>query len=202
MAANKSWLQAIELSGQAVTLKPLERTHAAALLEAASDGRLWELWYTGVPSAESMDQYIETALSDQQAGLALPFVVLDNVSGNIIGSTRFCHADVPNQRIEIGYTWYAKRFQRSAINTECKYLMLTHAFEELETIAVEFRTHWHNQPSRQAIARLGAKQDGILRNHQKQVGGGYRDTVVFSITNNEWPVVKTSLAFKYQQAYQ
>jgi RimJ/RimL family protein N-acetyltransferase len=199
MTANDEWLVETELMGHGVTLKPLRRCHADAMVEAASDGRLWELWYTGVPSAETIERYITTVLEEQRAGMALPFVVVDNVSGNIIGSTRFCHADLVNQRVEIGYTWYAKRFQRSAVNAECKYLLLSHAFETLNAIAVEFRTHLHNHASRQAIARLGAKQDGILRNHQKQAGGGYRDTVVFSILENEWPVVKTSLAFRYKQ---
>jgi len=127
---------------------------------------------------------------------AMPFVIRENKGGTIIGSTRFCNIDEQNQRAEIGYTWYAKSYQRSGINTECKLMLLTHAFEQLQAIAVEFRTHWHNQASRQAILRLGAKQDGVLRNHQKSVDGCYRDTVVFSIIDHEWPVVKKSLKFK------
>lgn len=124
------------------------------------------------------------------------FAVIDNATQKIIGSTRYCNADAINKRIEIGYTWYAKSFQRTGINTECKYLLLTHAFETLNVIAVEFRTHWHNQASRTAIARLGAKQDGVLRNHQKSAEGVYRDTVVFSIIDLEWSAVKTNLQFK------
>ena len=123
-------------------------------------------------------------------------MVIDNATQKIIGSTRYCNADMLNKRVEIGYTWYAKSFQRTGINTECKYLLLRHAFEALESIAVEFRTHWHNQASRAAIARLGAKQDGILRNHQKNTQGGYRDTVVFSIIDQEWPGVKKGLEYK------
>ena len=133
---------------------------------------------------------------DKKDYLTLPFMVIDKASGKIIGSTRFCHADVVNQRVEVGYTWYAKSSQRSSINTECKMLLLTDAFEVLDAIAVEFRTHWHNQASRQAIARLGAKQDCVLRNHQKGPDDLYRDTVVFSIINLEWPAVKMSLLHK------
>ncbi|MFT6925217.1 MAG: RimJ/RimL family protein N-acetyltransferase [Psychromonas sp.] len=125
-------------------------------------------------------------------------MAIDNSTNKIIGTTRFCHADVVNQRVEIGYTWYAKSYQGTAVNTECKYLLLSYAFEQLSAIAVEFRTHWHNQVSRNAIARLGAKQDGVLRNHQKMVDGSYRDTVVFSIINHEWLAVKSGLSYKLQ----
>ena len=114
----------------------------------------------------------------------------------IIGSTRYCNAEPASKRVEIGYTWYARSYQKSAVNTECKRLLLTHAFEELDAMAVEFRTHWHNHPSRAAIARLGAKQDGVLRNHRRDADGCYRDTVVFSIINQEWPTVKKGLQFK------
>ncbi len=122
--------------------------------------------------------------------------MVDKANQKVIGSTRFCTADSKNQRVEIGYTWYSKSYQRSSVNTECKLLLLTYAFEILDTIAVQFTTHWHNQASRAAIARLGAKQDGVIRNHQKMPNGGYRDTVIFSIINSEWPVVKQSLLHK------
>ncbi|MFQ3261695.1 GNAT family N-acetyltransferase [Reinekea sp.] len=187
------WFKDVVLESNSVTLSPLRTEHAEALVSAASDGNLWELWYTSIPNKESVGDYIRAALAEKEQGLALPFVVIDRASGKIIGSTRFCHADIGNQRVEIGYTWYSKSFQRSSINTECKLLLLSHAFETLDAIAVEFRTHWHNQASRNAIARLGAKQDGILRNHQKTPEGLYRDTVVFSIINLEWTAVKTSL---------
>ena len=190
------WLQEVELVSKSVILRPLRETHIEALVQAAADGCLWELWFTGVPSKESASAYVKQALLDQEKGLALPFVVIDRATNTVIGSTRFCNADLKNQRVEIGYTWYAKSFQRSSVNTECKQLLLTHAFETLEAIAVEFRTHWHNLASRQAIARLGAKQDGVLRNHQKSPEGIYRDTVVFSIIDHEWPAVKCSLASK------
>ena len=126
----------------------------------------------------------------------MPFVVREKGQGKIIGSTRFCHIDESNQRAEIGYTWYAKSYQRSPINTECKLMLMSYVFEQLGAIAVEFRTHWHNQASRKAIARLGAKQDGVLRYHNKSPDGVYRDTVVFSIVEHEWPAVKKNLEFK------
>lgn len=193
---NNHWLYETTLKGNLVTLAPLKREHAGGLAEAAADGELWELWYTSVPNSKTIDSYLDQAFTDQANGRALLFVVIENASQKIIGTTRYCNADPLNKRVEIGYTWYAKSFQKTGINTECKYLLLTHAFETLNTIAVEFRTHWHNQASRAAIARLGAKQDGILRNHQKSPEGIYRDTVVFSIIDQEWPAVKKSLEYK------
>jgi len=191
----KHWLKNINLEGSLVKLIPLTTDHRDALVDAASDGELWNLWYTSVPTQESVDDYIDFALTENQAGRAHAFAVIDKSTNKIIGSTRYCNA-INNNRVEIGYTWYAKSTQRTGINTECKYLLLTHAFEQLNCIAVEFRTNWHNHPSRNAIARLGAKQDGVLRNHSLDADGSYRDTVVFSITKEEWPTVKKSLAFK------
>jgi len=193
---NKQWLAEKALVGNVISLHALKREHSQALIQAASDGELWDLWYTSVPSEQSINSYIETALSEQEKGTALPFVVIDKSTQQIIGSTRFCNADAVNQRLEIGYTWYAKRYQRTLVNTECKSLLLNYAFEQLSAIAVEFRTHWHNHASRTAISRLGAKQDGVLRNHKQLANGSYRDTVIFSIINNEWPAVKANLAFK------
>ena len=190
------WFEDIELESENIKLVSLTMEHADALVNAAKDGELWKLWFTFVPNAEIIDDYITTALEQKAKGLSLPFVVIDKASGEVIGSTRFCNADLLNQRVEIGYTWYSKSYQKTSCNTECKLLLLTHAFESLEAIAVEFRTNWHNQASRAAITRLGAKQDGVLRNHQKMPNGGYRDTVVFSITNTEWPSVKENLKFK------
>ena len=190
------WLKDVELESENITLTPLTMAHADALVNAATDGELWKLWFTSVPNAETISDYIATALEQRDKGLSLPFVVIDKASGEVIGSTRFCNADPINQRLEIGYTWYSKTYQKTSCNTECKLLMLNHAFETLDAIAVEFRTSWHNQASRTAIARLGAKQDGVLRNHQKMPNGGYRDTVVFSIINSEWLSVKESLTFK------
>lgn len=193
---NNPWLYETTLKGNLVTLAPLKREHTDALLAAASDGELWNLWFTSVPSSNSIGAYLDHAFKDQNDGRALLFVVIDNATQKIIGSTRYCNADGISKRVEIGYTWYAKSFQRTGINTECKYLLLTHAFETLGSIAVEFRTHWHNRASCAAIARLGAKQDGILRNHQKSAEGVYRDTVVFSIIDQEWPAVKKNLEYK------
>ena len=193
---NNHWLYETTLKGNLVTLVPLTREHHDALIAAAADGELWKLWYTSVPGSETIDAYLDQAFKDQSDGCALLFAVMDNATQKIIGSTRYCNADSLNKRVEIGYTWYAKSFQKTGINTECKYLLLTHAFETLDVIAVEFRTHWHNLPSRAAIARLGAKQDGVLRNHQKSAEGIYRDTVVFSIIDQEWPTVKKGLESK------
>lgn len=193
------WIVPVTLRGPHATLEPMGREHEAGLAEAARDGELWNLWYTAVPRPEDTSAYIDRALQHREAGSALPFVVRDARSGAIIGSTRYCNADADNRRLEIGYTWYARSHQRTAVNTQCKLLLLTHAFEQLEAIAVEFRTHWHNQTSRRAIARLGAKQDGVLRNHQRSPNGTYRDTVVFSIINAEWPAVRQALTFRLQQ---
>jgi RimJ/RimL family protein N-acetyltransferase len=191
-----TWLEETKLVGSKVTLIPLQRKHASALIDAAADGNLWDLWFTSVPSVDTIDGYIEKALNDHALGKALPFAILDNKSGDIIGSTRLYNITPENDRVEIGYTWYAKRYQKTGANTECKYLLLQHAFEQLNVIATEFRTHWHNHVSRAAIARLGAKQDGVLRNHTKGKDGFYRDTVVFSIIDHEWPMVKHSLSYK------
>lgn len=193
---NDTWLEETKLVGNKVTLMPLLRKHATALVNAASDGNLWDLWFTSVPSADTIDAYIEKALNDHALGNALPFVVVDNDTNEIIGSTRLCEITPENDRAEIGYTWYAKRYQKTGVNTECKYLLLQHAFENLNVIATELRTHWHNHVSRTAIAHLGAKQDGVLRNHKKDKDGFYRDTVVFSIIDHEWPMVKHSLSYK------
>ena len=190
-----NWLKDITLEGDLVRLIPLTKQHNKDLVTAASDGELWNLWYTSVPSEQTIDDYIDFALNEKQAGRSHAFVVIDKSSNKIIGSSRYCNA-INENRVEIGYTWYAQSTQRTGINTECKYLLLKHAFEQLNCIAVEFRTNWHNHPSRNAIARLGAKQDGVLRNHLIDSEGVYRDTVVFSITNQEWPTVKKSLAFK------
>jgi RimJ/RimL family protein N-acetyltransferase len=186
------WTRPVTLTGKQVRLEPLAAEHAPGLRAALSDGELWRLWYTSVPSADGLDEYIDTALRGQQAGSDLPFVVRDG-AGEIVGCTRYCHIEKSNHRLEIGYTWYAQRVQRSALNTEAKRLLLGHAFEQLQAIAVEFRTHWFNHRSRAAIARLGAKQDGVLRNSSRHPGGSFRDTVVFSIIESEWPTVRQHL---------
>ena len=192
----KRWIEPITLTGLRVVLEPLSLEHLDGMINAVKDGELWKLWFTSIPAPEKAEAYIKTALEMRKNAGAMPFIVRERESNKIIGSTRYFNVDEGNQRLEIGYTWYSESYQRTAANSECKYLLLSHAFEKLEAIAVEFRTHWHNQKSRAAIARLGAKQDGVLRNHQKNADGGYRDTVVFSIINLEWPAVRQSLMFK------
>lgn len=199
----KNWLTPSILKGNTVDLIPLQLDHRAALLSAAENGQLWELWYTSVPSKDTIQKYLNTALEQQQNGLSMPFVVVNKSDNKIIGTTRYCNVDSANRRLEIGYTWYAKDFQRTGVNTECKYLLLKNAFENLDTIAVEFRTNWHNHRSRNAILRLGAKQDGVLRSHRVDQEGCLRDTVVFSIIESEWKIVKKALEFqinKYKNA--
>ncbi len=190
------WIQPVELQGEHVMLEPLGLEHAAEMTEAVKDGELWRLWYTHIPSPETVVDYIETALGMRASEGALAFVVRLKSTGQLVGCSRYFNIDEINQRLEIGYTWYRKSVQRSAVNTESKLLLLGHAFESLGAIAVEFRTHWHNQASRTAIARLGAKQDGILRNHQRTADGSLRDTVVFSIIECEWSSVKNGLQYK------
>jgi RimJ/RimL family protein N-acetyltransferase len=189
------FVEPVTLTGRYATLEPLAREHEADLRHAAADGELWRLWYTSVPAPDKTGEYIDAALTMRQDLGAMPFAVRDNAAGEIVGCTRYFNVDARNRRLEIGHTWYATRAQRTAINTECKILLLTHAFEKLNCIAVEFRTHWFNHASREAIARLGAKQDGVLRNHQISPDGSYRDTVVFSVIESEWPAVKRHLGF-------
>ena len=191
--ADVAFLDPVTLTGQVVTLEPLRRDHHDELVTAASDGRLWELWYTSIGSPETMAADIEARLATQAAGTMLPFVVRRNADGVVVGETTYCNAEGDVPRLEIGYTWTAASAQRSGVNADSKLLLLTHAFEVLGCLAVEFRTHWHNHQSRAAIARLGAKQDGVLRNHRRQPDGTLRDTVVFSILDTEWPTVRSGL---------
>ena len=192
-----AWLSPIELQGSHVRLEPLSLAHVPGLQQATRDGELWRLWYTSVPDPDGMQAYVEKALALRDAGAALPWAVLDG-NGEVVGSTRYGNVDADNRRVEIGWTWYAKRVQRTALNTEAKLLLLTHAFEALDCAAVEFRTSWFNHASRNAIARLGAKQDGVLRKHMRMANGQHRDTVVFSIIDGEWPMVKRHLSFKLE----
>jgi N-acetyltransferase len=193
------FVEPVTLRGALVSLEPLGPEHGSALAAAAADGELWRLWYTSVPSPDGVSDYVARALAMRKDEGAMPFAVRCAQSGDVVGSTRFCHVDAQNRRVEIGYTWYARRLQRTGLNTECKLLLLTHAFEELRCIAVEFRTHWFNHASRAAIARLGAKQDGVLRNHMLGPDGQLRDTVVFSIIEGEWPAVKTHLQYELER---
>ena len=192
------WPEPVTLGGAHAQLKPLSHDHLDGLSEAVKDGELWKLWYTFVPRAEDMRKEIDRRLGLQAAGSMLPFTVFD-ADGRIAGMTTYMNVDAANRRVEIGSTWYASRVQRSALNTQCKWLLLGHAFETLDCIAVEFRTHFFNHQSRRGIERLGAKQDGILRNHQIAPNGTLRDTVVYSIIATEWPTVKAHLNYQLNE---
>lgn len=194
---SKHWAATGTLRGRHVSLEPFSVEHVTGLQEAARDGELWNLWFTSVPKTEDTRQYVDQALALNEQGKAMPFAVRD-ADGVIVGSTRYCNIEADHKRLEIGWTWYAERVQRSALNTEAKLLLLTNAFEKLGAIAVEFRTNWFNHRSRAAIARLGAKQDGVLRSHMLMPDGTRRDTVVFSILDSEWPSVKNNLEYRLQ----
>lgn len=194
-----NWIEDLQLEGQHVVLTAMNRSHKSGLLTAAADGNLWELWFTSVPSELTINSYLDHALSQQEKGLEYPFVVVDKKSGTIIGATRYYSIQPEHRRLEIGYTWYASSFQRTAVNTECKLLLLEYAFEQLKCIAVQFMTHAKNKRSRAAIMRLGAKQDGILRNHRIGWDGSFRDSVVFSIIDTEWGASKKLLQQKLNQ---
>ncbi|MBX3627763.1 MAG: GNAT family N-acetyltransferase [Rhizobacter sp.] len=185
----------VTLKGQHATLEPLSLAHEAEAIEAVKDGELWQLWYTNIPEPGRMRAEIERRIGLQEKGSMLPFAVRD-ASGRLVGMTTYMNIDAVHQRVEIGSTWTAKSAQRGPLNTECKLMLLTHAFEQLDCIAVEFRTHFFNQQSRRAIERLGAKLDGILRSHQRTPNGALRDTCVYSIVASEWPAVKAHLRFQ------
>jgi RimJ/RimL family protein N-acetyltransferase len=193
-----AWPEPVTLSGRHARLEPLGREHEAGLVEAARDGELWKLWYTSVPSPEGMAAEIERRLALQAAGSMLPFTVFD-AAGRVAGMTTYMHIDAAHRRVEIGSTWTRRSAQRSALNTECKLMLLTQAFEVLDCIAVEFRTHRLNTQSRRAIERLGAQLDGILRAHQRLADGSLRDTAVYSITAAEWPAVRQHLCWQLER---
>lgn len=195
------WLEPVTLKGQHATLEPLAQHHHDAMIAAARDGELWNLWATSVPVPDGMSTEIDRRLDLQASGSMLPFAVLDSNS-TPVGMTTYMNVDSTHKRVEIVSTWYARRVQRTALNTECKLMMLAHAFETLDCIAVEFRTSFFNQRSRRAIERLGAKLDGILRNHQRHTDGTLRDTCVYSIIESEWPTVKTHLRFLLDASYE
>ena len=188
-----SFVEPVALYGQSVSLVPLSLAHHDALVEAVKDGELWTLWYTSIPAPERMAAEIERRLALQASGSMMPYAVIEETSHRAVGMTTYMHIDAANRRVEVGSTWYRKSVQRSSLNTECKLLLLTHAFEDLRCIAVEFRTHFFNQRSRAAIERLGARLDGILRQHQVTANGALRDTCVYSIVDREWPTVKAHL---------
>jgi RimJ/RimL family protein N-acetyltransferase len=187
-----AWPDPVTLAGRHATLRPLSHDHAAGLRDASRDGELWTLWYTAVPSPEGMTAEIDRRLALRAAGSMLPWTVFD-ATGRVVGMTTYMNIDASNKRVEIGSTWVARSVQRSALNTECKRMLLVHAFEVLDCIAVEFRTHRLNTQSRRAIERLGAQLDGVLRAHQRSPNGTLRDTAVYSITAAEWPTVRAHL---------
>ncbi len=193
-----TWPVPVTLTGAHATLAPLAPSHADDLAEAAAEGDLWKVWYTSVPAPEAVAAEIDRRLGLQQAGSMLPFAVL-LPDGKAVGMTTYMNIDADNRRVEIGSTWYRKAVQRTPLNTDCKRMLLAHAFEDLDCIAVEFRTHFMNRQSRAAIERLGAKLDGVLRSHLRSPNGSLRDTAVYSILPHEWPAVKAGLDFRLSE---
>jgi RimJ/RimL family protein N-acetyltransferase len=192
------WIEPVELHGEHVSLVPLTMEHYAQLREALADGELWNLWYTSIPKPENLAAEIERRLGLQAKGEMVPFAVIDKRTNQAAGMTTYCRLDQANRRLEIGYTWYRQNCQRTALNTECKLMLLRHAFEVLNCASVEFRTSTFNFTSRKAIERLGAKLDGVLRNARIFANGAIGDGYVYSILDNEWSIVKTNLEYKLQ----
>ena len=192
-------LNPITLRDRHVTLEPLRLDHVPALEDAAADGALWNLWFTSAPAPGQAQAYVEKALRGQAEGAMLPFAVREAGSGEIVGTTRYYDfaADLP--RLAIGYTWYAKRWQKSHLNTACKQLLLRHAFEAIQCVAVEFHTDRRNLDSQRAIERLGARREGVLRAHKRRPDGSLRDTVCYSILAGEWPDVDRWLELRLQR---
>ncbi|NWG45625.1 MAG: GNAT family N-acetyltransferase [Alphaproteobacteria bacterium] len=190
------WPEEVSLAGTHAELVPLSQAHCAELAEAVADGELHRLWYTLVPAPEGMAAEIDRRLALRARGSMLPFAILDRATGRAVGMTTYMDIDAVNRRLEIGSTWLRRAVQRTPINTESKLLLMTHAFEALDCIAVEFRTHVLNFQSRRAIERLGARLDGILRAHRIMPNGTLRDTAVYSITATDWPAVKANLSWQ------
>jgi N-acetyltransferase len=188
-----SILAPVTLTGRLVTLEPLQRDHENGLADAVRDGELWNLWYTSVPRPDEMGAEIDSRLAKAEAGDMLPFATRRNSDGRLIGMTSYCTIDLAVPRVEIGYTWNARSAHGSGTNPESKRLLLAHAFDVVGCESVYFVTHWMNQQSREAIARLGAKQDGVLRAHRRSANGSLRDSVIFSILRSEWPMVRAGL---------
>ncbi|WP_442778577.1 GNAT family N-acetyltransferase [Arthrobacter sp. BL-252-APC-1A] len=190
----------VPIEGKTVRLEPLSADHVPGLIEAVRDGDLWNLWYTRIPTPEGMAAEVQSRLQQQAAGTMAPWAIRRLDTGALCGMTTYMNIKAEHRRVEIGSTWLAASAQRTGINAEMKYLLLTRAFEELDCIAVEFRTHWHNHASRAAIARLGAKQDGVLRSNEIWVDGSRRDVVVFSILDSEWSSVRLGLKHRIASA--
>ena len=189
------WTDQPVLEGRHILLRPMVRGDGPAIVDAASDGKLWELFYTVVPGPESINAYLDRAEREQGWGRIMPFAVIEKASGNLVGATRYMRMNAPHRRLEIGTTFYASRVQRTPINSEAKLLLLTHAFESMNCVCVQFRTDHFNFASQRAIERLGAKRDGLIRNHQI-IDGRVRDTVLYSILANEWEGVKRNLQMR------
>ncbi len=200
MSEASPWPDEVELRGRHALLTPLRAEHTAGLAEAVMDGELWKLWFTFVPSPETMTANIAERLAKRVQGSMLPFTVVEARTGQLLGMTTFMNIDAVNRRVEIGSTWYRTSAQKSGVNAECKRMLLAHAFEELDCIAVEFRTHFFNHRSRRAIEGLGAKLDGVLRSHSVSADGLLRDTCVYSIIAAEWPTVRRHLDFRLESA--
>jgi N-acetyltransferase len=191
----------VTLKGRGVTLAPMMRDHTAGLIRAAGDGELWKLWFTSVPKPEeaAVTRYVEQALDGQQAGHMLPWVVHDDATGDVVGTTRYHDIVFAADRVEIGYTWYAQRCQRTHVNTACKLLLFGHAFEALGCRVVGLRTDNFNFRSQRAIEALGAKKDGVIRHHALRPDGTVRDTVMYSVLAHEWPDVKRHLQLRLER---
>ena len=194
-----SWPEAVTLTGESARLELLSQDHGATLTDAVRDGELWRLWYTTIPAPEHMKAEIDRRLALRKQGSMLPFAVMSLATGEPVGMTTYMNIDAVNRRVEIGSTWHRKSVQRSGLNTECKLLLLRHAFETLDCIAVEFRTHFLNHQSRRAIERLGAKLDGVLRSHMRMADGSLRDTCAYSIIASEWPAVRANLIWQMEK---
>jgi RimJ/RimL family protein N-acetyltransferase len=191
-----AWPEPVTLRGSHATLEPLTHSRRDELIEAVRDGELWNLWYTFVPAPDKVEAEIERRLELQRKGSMVPFTIVDAANGKAAGMTSYMNIDAETKRLEIGSTWYRKSVQRTPMNTECKLMLLRHAFEVLDCVAVEFRTHFINHQSRRAIERLGAKLDGILRDHRRVSDGTLRDTCVYSIIAGEWPMVRSHLTYQ------
>ncbi|MEH6361022.1 MAG: GNAT family protein [Amylibacter sp.] len=193
------WPDEFAVEGKHVLVTPLCMDHESDLMDAAADGELHRLWYTSIPTPEGVGAEINRRLSLREKGSMLPFAIIDKASGRAVGMTTYMNIDADNKRVEIGSTWYRKAVQRGPLNTECKFLLLQYAFEHLDCIALEFRTHFMNHQSRSGIERLGAKLDGILRSHMVSENGTLRDTAVYSIIACEWPTVKAHLTWQMER---
>jgi RimJ/RimL family protein N-acetyltransferase len=189
------WTDQPVLEGRHILLRPMVRGDGPAIVDAASDGKLWELFYTVVPGPESINAYLDRAEREQGWSRIMPFAVIEKASGDLVGATRYMRMNAPHRRLEIGTTFYASRVQRTPINSEAKLLLLTHAFESMNCVCVQFRTDHFNFASQRAIERLGAKRDGLIRNHQI-IDGRVRDTLLYSILANEWEGVKRNLQMR------